>query len=102
MLHCSENVSRMCGGPPMTPSSPRSHRPVAFFFLCVVFGLVLVAAPLYAQNSQGTILGHVSDPSGAAVSGATVTITNIATTVSNSAKTSSVGDFVFVNMKPGN
>src|SRR5215468_8949961 len=64
--------------------------------------LLISAAPLFAQNSLGTIVGHVTDPSGATVAGASVTITNLATAVSSSAKTSSVGDYVFVNVKPGN
>ena len=54
-----------------------------------------------AQNSQGTILGHVVDTSGAAVSGAIVTLRNVATSVSVSGKTSPVGDYVFVNVIPG-
>jgi len=57
---------------------------------------------MHAQNSQGTILGHITDPSGAALDGATVTITNVATSVASATKTSSVGDYVFVNVIPGN
>ena len=70
-----------------------------------VFALAVFCSanlPLAAQNSQGTILGHVIDASGAVLPGATVTITNVATSVSNSTKTSAVGDYVFVNVKPGN
>ncbi len=63
---------------------------------------ILFALPVYAQNSQGTILGHVTDQSGAAVSGATVRITNLSTAVGRTATTSSVGDYVFVNTPPGN
>src|SRR5215470_16981147 len=66
-----------------------------------VFVLISVF-PMAAQNSQGTVLGHVVDPSGAAVTGASMTIVNLATSVRLSAKTSSVGDYVFVNMIPGN
>jgi len=60
------------------------------------------ALSLHAQNSQGTVLGHVTDPSGAAVVGATVRITSAATAVTRTVKTSSVGDYVFVNIPPGN
>ena len=86
----------------MTQSSPRSHRCTALSTVWIVAGLALTAMPLYAQNSQGTILGHVTDPSGAALPGASVTITNVATAVSSQTLTSSVGDYVFVNVKPGN
>src|SRR5436853_7883139 len=69
-----------------------------------VFALAVFCSanlPLAAQNSQGTILGHVIDASGAVLPGPTVTITNVATSVTNSMKTSAVGDYVFVNVKPG-
>jgi hypothetical protein len=69
--------------------------------LCMLF-CFLLALPLNAQNSQGTILGHVTDASGALVVGATVRITNVATGVTRNAKTSGVGDYVFVNIPPGN
>jgi hypothetical protein len=70
--------------------------------LTIVAVLVVSSASLHAQNSQGTILGHVTDPSGAVVSGATVRVTNVATSVSRTAKTNAVGDYVFVNIPPGN
>src|SRR5438445_9627990 len=70
--------------------------------LCLMVALgAALALPLNAQNSQGTILGHVTDPSGAAIAGATVTITNPATTIASNTKTGSVGDYVFVNVIPG-
>ena len=68
---------------------------------CSTLFFCLLSSPLAAQNSRGTILGHVVDATGAAVSGAAVTITNPATSVKTSTKTSSVGDFVFVNVIPG-
>ena len=70
--------------------------------LTIVAVLVVSSASLHAQNSQGTILGHVTDPSGAVLSGATVRVTNVATSVSRTAKTNAVGDYVFVNIPPGN
>src|SRR6185437_7280620 len=63
---------------------------------------MLLALPLNAQNAQGTILGHVTDQSGAVVSGATVRITNVATSVTRVVKTNTAGDYVFVNIIPGN
>jgi len=68
--------------------------------LISIVGAFTISA--YAQNSQGTILGHVTDPSNAVVSGATVRITNVATSVSRTTKTNGVGDYVFVNIPPGN
>src|SRR6266567_1523197 len=68
-------------------------------FLALFFS---ASVPVAAQNSLGTILGHVADPSGAAVLGAGVTITNRGTSVTARTKSNSAGDFVFVNVIPGN
>lgn len=69
--------------------------------LCIAVYLAS-SVPLRAQNSQGTILGHVTDQSGAVVAGATVRITNVATSVTRTTKSNGVGDYVFVNIPPGN
>ncbi|MDQ3651840.1 MAG: carboxypeptidase-like regulatory domain-containing protein, partial [Acidobacteriota bacterium] len=43
-------------------------------------GLVIcLAAPVFAQNLTGVLSGNVTDQNGAAVPGATVSITNAAT-----------------------
>ena len=69
--------------------------------LSVFFLVIFVSIAAYSQNSQGTILGHVQDPSGADVAGANVTAANVNTTVTNHFTTNSAGDYVFVNMIPG-
>jgi len=66
--------------------------------LCIFFLIDLASIAAYSQNSEGTILGHVQDSSGAAVAGANVTATNINTNVNNRFITNSTGDYVFVNM----
>ena len=64
-------------------------------FLLMIFSLSFVLCPfLRAQNSQGTILGHVTDPTGAVVVGASVRLTNTATGIVKTLKTSGVGDFI--------
>ena len=69
--------------------------------LCLLLTFWLAVAPAQGQNSQGTILGHVQDPSGAAVPGASVTATNVNTNVAHHFTTNGVGDYVFVDMIPG-
>ena len=69
--------------------------------LSVFFLVVFISIAAYSQNSQGTILGHVQDPSGADVAGANVTAANVNTAVTNHFTTNSAGDYVFVNMIPG-
>ncbi|HET7346754.1 MAG TPA: carboxypeptidase-like regulatory domain-containing protein, partial [Acidobacteriaceae bacterium] len=41
--------------------------------------MLLVSGAAWAQNAQGTIVGHVTDPSGAIVPGATVTVLDLST-----------------------
>jgi len=71
------------------------------FSLFVVLLMTSFCFRACAQNSRGTILGHVTDSSGGAMVGAKVTARNISTGVSNEFSTNSVGDYVFVNMLPG-
>jgi hypothetical protein len=63
--------------------------------------LLILNLSAHAQSAEGTILGHVTDPSGAVVPGADVVITNVDTNMKFTAKTSSVGDYLFVNVTPG-
>jgi Carboxypeptidase regulatory-like domain/TonB dependent receptor len=68
--------------------------------LVVLFSL-LNSTLLLAQSTGGRILGRVADPSGAVVAGAKVTLTNEATRVSREVPTNSSGDYVFVEVQPG-
>jgi outer membrane receptor protein involved in Fe transport len=64
--------------------------------------ILFLSAPAGAQFTSGTILGSVTDPSGAAVPGAVVTATNLDTQFSRSVTTGPGGDYVLVNMPLGN
>jgi hypothetical protein len=63
--------------------------------------LWLASVPTHAQNSQGTILGHVQDTTGGALPGVRVTSRNVNTNVVNRFTTNSNGDYVMVNLIPG-
>ncbi len=76
----------------------RSRLTCMFLILAL---LLAVAIRLEAQNSQGTILGHVQDSSGAAVARAKVTATNASTNVAHHFTTTGGGDYVFVDIPPG-
>lgn len=67
----------------------------------VLFLLSFATLPVRGQNSQGTILGHVQDPTGAGLPGARITATNVNTNVSTHFTTNSTGDYVLVDMIPG-
>jgi hypothetical protein len=62
---------------------------------------LVVVLPAAAQITRGSISGLVVDSSGAAVPGATVTITETDTNVSTTAKSESDGLFLFAGILPG-
>src|SRR5580692_3026134 len=64
--------------------------------------LLLLAGRLFAQaGATGTILGTVTDSSGAIVPSAKVTVTDTATNVSFRTVTSSAGDYYAPSLNPG-
>src|SRR3954462_7072252 len=70
--------------------------------LALVGFLLLSSVLLFSQGgATGTILGTVLDNSGAVVSGATVTVTNVGTGVINHTKTGTSGDYTVPFLQPG-
>jgi hypothetical protein len=63
--------------------------------------VALSALPLAAQNETGSITGHVTDSSGAVVTGATITVTDLDTNVARIAKAGSSGEYSFSSLRPG-
>ncbi len=63
--------------------------------------LLALAIPAAAQDSRGTVLGRVTDTSGAVVPNAEVRIVNDATGVAASAKTNDAGNFVLPYLLTG-
>src|SRR5258708_17946741 len=61
-------------------------------FLFVLF-LLSVSTSLLAQTFRGTIVGTVTDPQGAVVSGAKVTVRNINTGLERATETSADGSY---------
>ena len=71
--------------------------------LAVMLGMVVLAASVHAQTSNGAIAGSVTDPSGAAVLGATVTVTNTDLgAFKRTTKTDSAGSYRVDGLLPGN
>ena len=71
------------------------------FILTLLFFLFSSTAGALAQAGRGGINGLVSDPSGAVIPGAKVTVVNHATGVSQSTITTSAGLYSFVSLNPG-
>ncbi|MDQ3756165.1 MAG: Plug and carboxypeptidase regulatory-like domain-containing protein, partial [Acidobacteriota bacterium] len=62
----------------------------------IIVGMVLsLSVMASAQTSRGTVSGYVTDPTGAVIPGASVTLTNVATTVSRSTTTNDEGFYRF-------
>lgn len=68
--------------------------------LCLSASACLAADPNPQSGTSGSITGVVSDPSGAVVPGATVTIENPVSHLNRTATTDDSGKFVFQNVPP--
>jgi hypothetical protein len=74
---------------------------VPFSILMLTAFVLFLTANVSAQFETATVLGSVRDPNGAVVEGATVTLKNVATEITNTANTDANGDYQFVNVKIG-
>ncbi|MFY9741951.1 MAG: carboxypeptidase-like regulatory domain-containing protein, partial [Candidatus Sulfotelmatobacter sp.] len=72
-------------------------------WIAVCLSVLLLVAPTFlsAQGASGRIVGRLSDPSGAVLAHAKVTLTNQATAISRVALTNDSGDYSFVDVAPG-
>ena len=66
-----------------------------------LFAVLSLPSPARAQFDAATVLGRVTDQSGAAVPGATVTLTNHATGITATTVTDATGDYQFLNVRVG-
>jgi hypothetical protein len=67
----------------------------------LLFILAMAASPLAGQTF-GEITGSLSDPSGAVVAGASVTVTNVSTNQVRRVQTNEAGDYTVPFLLPGN
>src|SRR5882757_306226 len=71
-------------------------------FFALVAGITLMSSlSLQGQSTYGSVSGMVTDPSGAAIGGAQVTLTNTGTSEKHTQTTSDQGTYSFVNVIPG-
>jgi hypothetical protein len=75
-----------------------SLRPWTYTLLAVLLAIPLC---LHAQQYSGTIVGTVTDSSGAAIPGATVTVVNTGTAEKISLKSGGQGEFTFAQLTVG-
>ena len=67
----------------------------------VLFVVILTAARAGAQQDAATVTGEVTDPSGAVVPGATVTVTNVGTGIALTTVTNASGLYTLPGLRPG-
>lgn len=70
--------------------------------LIALVTFALLGSQLRAQTFYGSIVGTVTDNSGAVVPNATVTITNLGTNEKRTEKSNAAGEYSFVNLVPAN
>lgn len=75
--------------------------PVTQLFVSALFLAVLCGGRIYAQNSRGSITGQVTDPSGAEVANAIVTVTSTDTGAVTRVKTTGDGFYTAPALLPG-
>src|SRR5688500_1006980 len=71
-------------------------------YVCVFSLFLVFSASAFAQETRGTIIGHVLDDQGGAMPGVSVTITNVDTNVSTTLVTNSTGYYQAPLLLPGN
>src|SRR5689334_12605562 len=68
---------------------------------CVLVTFLLTLTQASGQTTFGTIVGTVSDSSGAVIPSAQVTLTSLATSEKRTATSDPTGGYTFVNLLPG-
>jgi Carboxypeptidase regulatory-like domain len=84
----------------MTKSFERSLVALALG-LCCCLAIMLMASPVAAQSTFGSVSGTVADSSGSAIPDAQVVLTSLATGATQTVTTGSDGLYSFVNLNPG-
>ena len=70
-------------------------------FVCLLLALVLCVTLAYGQAVSGTMVGTISDSSGASVPNAKITITEVNTGNIRTANTNESGNYNFADLPPG-
>jgi Carboxypeptidase regulatory-like domain len=82
-------------------SSVNNRRFLAFLAFSLLVVLGVPNAILGQATSTGTVTGQVTDSSRAVVPGATISLTDTATKISQAGLTNDTGRFIFVGVNPG-
>jgi hypothetical protein len=69
--------------------------------LVLAAGIAVFSPLLSAQTFYGSIIGTITDTSGAVIPGATVTITNLGTSEKKTMESDTQGNYRVLNLIPG-
>ncbi|PYU97279.1 MAG: hypothetical protein DMG10_31195 [Acidobacteria bacterium] len=98
----TQRLSKPRAVPRQMTTEVYSMRNLRTLLICLPVCLVLVSGgAVYAQRDTGTIVGTVSDQSGAVVPGVTVTIRNVETNAVFSTVSDATGNYAAPLLKPG-
>lgn len=70
--------------------------------ICTIAAVLIFPAAILAQSTNGTLLGTVTDVSGAVVPKAAVSVTETRTNVTHASSANEHGDYEITNLLPGN
>ena len=70
-------------------------------FLSALFAIAMMAGSIMAQSATGQIVGKVTDPNGAVVAGATVSVKSVDTAREQTATSDNQGSYTVTNLQPG-
>jgi len=80
--------------------APQGPYGIALSIVTLVCVLIL-STPIFAQVQTADVVGTAADTTGAILPGAKVTITNVATNISQTTTTNATGDYIFTLLQPG-
>jgi hypothetical protein len=85
----------------MAMKNCNANTPSMRSILCTLILILCAGAVAFAQAGRGSISGLVTDPTGAVVPGAKLTLLNHATGVEQRSVTTAAGLYTFVSLNPG-
>src|SRR6185295_14589378 len=83
------------------PKRTKRNTHLLHYLPLLVLSVLLVPAAAWAQVLYGSLVGNVTDPNRAAVTGAKVDLTNVATGDVTTANTDDRGAYVFSDLQAG-
>src|SRR3984957_15777903 len=91
----------------LTAQNEPSSKPILFaknrlfLWFATLVALISVASPSFGQGTTAALAGTVTDPAGATLAGARITVLNVATNLARTATTQTSGNFVLTELPPG-